>query len=174
MLILATERLVIRTEEQGDLESLYAILKDPYTMRFYPKPYTLDEVKGIIDRNIASYKSNGFGLWALILKEEHIFIGQCGISIQNIDGKQVPEIGYHLNQDYWNNGYATEAAKACLNYGFEELKLPSLFIHTYVKNMPSIRVAQRIGMHHVKEYEKVIPNHHKTMRHVVFGLSKRD
>jgi RimJ/RimL family protein N-acetyltransferase len=167
-----TDRLALRLENQGDLESLYEMMRDPYTMRFSPRPYPSDEVKGVIEQHIADDREHGFGLWALLLKKESVFIGQCGISIRHLDGEPLPKIGYHIDNGYWNNGYATEAAKGGLPYGFETLKLPALFIHTSVKKTPSRRVAQKIGMRQVKEFEQSIPNPHETMRHVVFRRAK--
>ncbi len=120
-----------------------------------------------------SYRENGFGLWALILKESRRFVGQCGISIQDIDSKKVPEIGYQINKAFWNRGYVTEMAGKCLEYGFDKLELEEIFIHTYVKNIPSIRVAEKLNMTRRKEYDKqVTPD--KFMRHVVFSTMGKE
>ena len=67
-------------------------------MKHYPRPYTKSETKDWINRNINSYKVHGFGLWGMVLKEDNRFICECGITIQNIAGKLVPEIGYHVNK----------------------------------------------------------------------------
>jgi RimJ/RimL family protein N-acetyltransferase len=112
-------------------------------------------------------------LWAVILKEEDIFIGQCGISPVHIDGKVLPEIGYHINKKYWCKGYATEAAKACMDYGFIKLGIDELFIHTWTINIPSRRIAEKIGMQEIKEFDKKIPKYGLVMRHVVYTKKKQ-
>jgi RimJ/RimL family protein N-acetyltransferase len=93
-MILETDRLALRLENQGDLEPLYEMMRDPYTMCFSPRPSPSDEVKGVIEQHIADDREHGFGLWALLLKKDSVFIGQCGISIRHLDGEPVPKIGY--------------------------------------------------------------------------------
>ena len=95
-MILETKRLVIREYTPKDFDALYEILSDAETMKYYPNPYDENGVRRWIDWCIGSYKQNGFGLWALELKETGEFIGDCGISMQNIDGEILPEIGYHV------------------------------------------------------------------------------
>ena len=173
MKIIETNRLVLRNLILDDVNGLFEILSDKETMKYYPRSYSKEETKGWITRSLNSYQENGYGLWAVTLKENHQFIGQCGISNQNIDGALVPEIGYQINKDYWNKGYATEAAIACLIYGFEKLNFDEIFIHTYVKNLPSIRVAQKVGMIWRKEYDKILQKHNNMiMRHVVYSLKR--
>lgn len=174
MKLFETERLWIRKLVTGDSEFLYPILSDPETMVYYPKPYTLGEVENWIERSKTSYEANGFGLWAVILKQGNRFIGQGGISLQNIDGHTVPEIGYQLNKAYWNQGLATELAKQCLKYGIQEIGLAEIFIHTWIKNIPSRRVAEKAGMVLRKEYDKVVDPSGKTMKHVVYSLAKSE
>ena len=170
MFLIETERLKLRELNISDTGSLYDILSDPETMTYYPSTYKYHEVETLLKRFIKSYQENGFGLWAVILKDEDKFIGECGISLQNIDGVIVPEIGYHINKKYWNNGYATEAAKVSLASGFEELNFPEIFIHTYVKNIPSRRVAEKLNMDKKKEYDKYIEKHGISMRHIVYSM----
>jgi RimJ/RimL family protein N-acetyltransferase len=98
--ILETERLIIREYTEEDFDSLYEILSDGETMKYYPKPYDENGVQRWINWCLGSYSENGFGLWALELKDTGVFIGDCGISLQNIDGETLPEIGYHINKKY--------------------------------------------------------------------------
>jgi RimJ/RimL family protein N-acetyltransferase len=170
--MIETKRIILRNQTLNDLNDLYQILSDKETMKYYPKPYTKEATKNWIIGNINSYRKNGFGLWAVVLKFNNKFIGQCGITNQNIDGKIVPEIGFHINKKYWNNGYATESALACLKYGFDKLNLDEIYIHTYVKNIPSIRIAEKIGMIKRKEYDKIITAHNIIMKHVVYSIKK--
>lgn len=172
--IIETDRLILRELTLSDTADLFKILSDKETMKHYPRPYTKEETKEWIGRSIKSYKNFGYGLWAVTLKKTDQFIGQCGISDQNIDGEKVLEIGYHINKNFQNNGFATEASRACLNYGFTKLGFDEIFIHTYIKNFPSVRVAQKIGMMKRKEYEKTIQKDNVVMKHVVYSLRKNE
>jgi len=172
--VVETVRLGLRNLELSDNSELYKILSDRETMVHYPRPYTQKETEDWINRSIKSYKNNNFGLWAVIIKKEKRFIGQCGISMQNIDGEDVPEIGYHINKNYWKRGFASEAAQKCLEYGFIDLGLEKIFIHTSVKNIPSMRVAEKVGMKKRKEYDKEVGQSKKIMRHVVYSLHRNE
>lgn len=97
--ILKTERLVLREFVPEDFEALYAILSDAETMRHYPKPFDEAKVRGWIEWNLENYRKYGFGLWAMELKETGEFLGDCGITMQTIDGEQLPEIGYPCEED---------------------------------------------------------------------------
>lgn len=155
----------LRTDDQ---DWLYSILGDAATMLYYPRPYTQSEVDALIDRMLLSYEEHGFGLWALELQQEQKPIGQCGITMQDIDGDLVPEIGYHLHKDFQGQGLATRAARACLDFGLQQLRLPAIYIHTYIKNLPSIAIAERLNMEKVHEYDKAITSANRIMRHVVY------
>ena len=148
-----TDRLILRELTAVDLDGLHTILSDPESMQHYPNPFDLDKVKSWIAWNIKIYATYGFGLWAVILKENNQFIGDCGITMQNINGNREPEIGYHINKEYVNKGYATEAAQACMKYAFEVLGLDKLFSYMKYTNTPSQRVAIKNGMKLVMEYE---------------------
>lgn len=171
MFKLETKRLKLRELNENDKDFLYDILSDAETMKYYPSPYNLEQVQKSIQRSINSYKANTFGLWAVILKEQNKFIGQCGITKQDIDGIIVPEIGYHINKEFWSKGFATEASMASLKYGFNNLKLNEIYIHTYVKNIPSRRVAEKLNMKKVKEFEKFIDDYNIFMRHIVYKIN---
>lgn len=97
-MIIETKRLFLREMNYGDYEALYAVLADSDIMQHYP--YTFDEarVRNWIIRNIERYEKDGFGLWAVCLKSTGEMIGDCGITMQNIHGQMLPEIGYHMVQ----------------------------------------------------------------------------
>ncbi|MEJ2615148.1 MAG: GNAT family N-acetyltransferase [Ignavibacteriaceae bacterium] len=172
MFTIETKRLRLRELNLNDDKFLYDILSDEETMQYYPAPYDINRVRKSIQRSIKSYKENQFGLWGILLKEQDKFIGECGITKQDIDGAVVPEIGYHINKEFRNKGFATEASIACLNYGFEKLKLSEIYIHTFVKNIPSIRVAEKLKMVKVKEFEKHIKDYNIYMKHVVYKMDR--
>lgn len=136
-----------------DFGALFEILSDAETMKFYPKPYDENGVNRWLNWCIESYKQNGFGLWALELKENGTFIGDCGISMQNIDNELLPEIGYHINKNYWRQGYAKEACKAVKDWFFENTEFDAVYSYMNQENVASWKTAQANGMQRVKGYE---------------------
>ena len=96
--ILETERLILREYEMSDFDGLYAILSDAETMRHYPRPYDENGTMRWLNWCLDCYSRYGFGLWAIELKKTGEFIGDCGISMQNIDGDELPELGYPILQ----------------------------------------------------------------------------
>ena len=170
--VLETKRLYLRHLVSDDFENLYPILSDQETMGYYPAPFTPHKVRAWIQRNITSYRENGHGLWAVIRKEQDLFIGECGITRQVIDDKTVPEVGYHIAKRFWNQGYATEAAFAVMEYGFSVLKLPALYTYTSTDNVPSQRVAIKNGMNFVKTFQKEVMG--TKVEEVLFSLSAED
>ena len=148
-----TKRLILRELTMNDLEDLNAILSDPESMSHYPQPFTYEKSKKWIEWNLDNYRTYGFGLWAVILKDDQRFIGDCGITMQNIDGEMLPEIGYHINKRYTNRGYATEAAQACKDYAFEALRLPVIYSYMKYTNVASQRVAEKNDMSFIKSIE---------------------
>ncbi|MGB6624975.1 MAG: GNAT family N-acetyltransferase, partial [Candidatus Acidiferrales bacterium] len=115
-------------------------------MQYYLSAFSREDVSRWIERWMASYDANAYGLYALVLKQSGEVIGDCGHALQNVEGKQEIEIGYHVRRDLWGNGYATEAARACVAYGFETLCAPRLISLVRPENLPSRRVAEKAGM----------------------------
>ena len=148
-----TSRLILRELRRDDFASLYEILSDEETMKHYPYPFDEEKVKSWIEWNIDNYATYGFGLWAVILGASGEFIGDCGITMQNIHGNMEPEIGYHINRKYQKQGYATEAAAACMKYAFKELNLPRVFSYMKYTNEASARTAMKNGMKFIEEYD---------------------
>ena len=92
-MVLETKRLMLREMNPDDYEALYAVLADPDIMQLYPYAFDKKRVRGWIERNMDRYKENGFGLWAVCLKDTGELIGDCGLTLQNIHGEKLPEIG---------------------------------------------------------------------------------
>ncbi|MBO5716088.1 MAG: GNAT family N-acetyltransferase [Clostridia bacterium] len=151
-MIIETNRLIIREYNQDDFEGLKAIICDAETMKYYPKPYDENGVQRWLDWCINSYKDNGFGLWAIELKESGEFIGDCGISLQNIDGEILHEIGYHINKNHWRKGYAKEACQAVKNWFFENTEYNAVYSYMNKENVASYFTAESNGMTLLKEY----------------------
>ena len=152
-MILETPRLILREMTDDDFQSLYAILSDPETMQHYPKPYDEAGVRRWISWCKDSYAQHGFGLWAVTLKENGEFIGDCGISMQPIHGQWLPEVGYHIRKDHWRKGYASEAARECIRYAFEVCGFPKVYSYMKHSNVASYSTAMKNGMTLVEEYE---------------------
>ena len=153
--VIETPRLILREFLPHDADALARVLSDAETMRFYPAPFDRAGVEDWIVRNIRRYARDGFGLWALDLKATGEMIGDCGITLQEVDGEALPEIGYHLRRDIWGRGFATEAARACRDYGFNSLKIEFLISLIRPENLPSRRVAERNGMKIWKQTTRV-------------------
>jgi len=146
MTILESPRLQLREFTPEDADALAQVLSDPETMRYYPAPYDRAGVEQWIERNRQRYQSDGVGLWAIELTKTQELIGDCGIIRQQVEGEPLYEIGYHLRRDFWGQGLATEAAIACRDWAFANLKTDRLISLIRPENLPSRRVAARVGM----------------------------
>ena len=151
-MILETERLFLREMQPEDFEALYAVLGDSDIMRHYPSSFDEARVRGWIERNMGRYREYGFGLWAVCRKDTGEMIGDCGLTLQKIDGEMLPEIGYHIRRDCQRRGYAREAAAAVRDWAFAHTDYPALYSYCKYTNVPSYRTAEAIGMRFVKEY----------------------
>lgn len=151
-MVLETERLILREYTWEDYDALLAILSDPETMQHYPKPYDGAGTKRWIQWNLDNYQNYGFGLWAMVLKQTGELIGDCGITMQKIDGEQLPEIGYHIHKTHWRKGYGKEAASAVRDWAFTHRDFPRLYSYMKHTNVASYSTAASIGMQKVKEY----------------------
>jgi RimJ/RimL family protein N-acetyltransferase len=146
MAILETGRLRLREMTLGDFDALHALFSDPVAMQHYPKPFDPGMTKGWIGWSLRNYERYGFGLWAVILKEEERVIGDCGLTVQQVDGVGELEIGYHILRPLWGRGYATEGAIACRDYAFGELGKERIISWMSPENIASRRVAEKTGM----------------------------
>ncbi len=166
MIVIETKRLRLREYTKDDFDELKKVISDPETMKYYEKPYDDAGVNRWLNWCINSYAQNGFGLWAIELKETGQFIGDCGLSLQNIDNEILPEIGYHINKKYWRNGYAKEAGIAVKEWAFKNTKYTKLYSYMTKDNTPSYSTAMSIGLKFVKEYnDEGIP-------HLVYMIEK--
>ena len=150
--MIETERLLLRPYTLSDFDSLYEIMSDPETMQHYPAPFDEEKTRNWITWNLDNYEKYGFGLWAVVLKETGEFIGDCGITLQNIDGEILPEIGYHIHKKYWRRGFAKEAARAVRNWGFRNTQYDIFYSYMKYTNIGSWSTALANGMKKVKEY----------------------
>lgn len=145
-MILETKRLFLREMTGEDFPALCKILRDPEVMYAYEHAFSESEAREWLDRQMARYKNDGFGLWAAVLRETGEMIGQCGITWQDWNERRVPEIGYLFQKAFWHQGYATEAAVGCREYAFGTLGMDEVFSIIRDNNLPSQCVARRNGM----------------------------
>lgn len=168
-MIIETEHLSLREMTENDFDALYKVLADSDIMQHYP--YTFDDakVRGWINRNIERYKILGFGLWAVCLKDTGEMIGDCGLTMQLINGQIKPEIGYHIRADKQRNGYAKEAAIAVRDWTFNNT--PFNIVYSYMKytNEPSAKTAISYGCKQIDEFTDEINEITK-----VFAISRDD
>lgn len=152
-MFIETERLQLREMTNADFDALYAIFSDPETMQHYPGAFDKEKVENWIARNRERYRNDGFGLWAVVLKSTSEVIGNCGITMQRIHGKMLPEIGYHIRKDLWRKGFGCEAASACIRYAFEVLEFPAVYSYMKHTNVASFSTAIKNGMRFIEEYD---------------------
>lgn len=148
-IILETKRLILREMTEEDIPALHGFLGDPEVMYAYEHGFSMEESADWCRRQMARYEKDGFGLWAVIRKEDGQLIGDCGITMQDIgkgEAEKKEEIGYHLRKDCWHQGYAIEAAGAVKKYAFEVLNLPEVYSIIRDTNLPSQKTARRNGM----------------------------
>jgi ribosomal-protein-alanine N-acetyltransferase len=151
LIVLETQRLQLREMTLADLDELHSILSDPVAMQFYPQPFDPDMTKAWIERSLRNYAAHGFGLWAVMHKEDGQLIGDCGLTLQQVDGVRELEIGYHILRSYWGRGLATEGAVACRDHAFDDLRRQRIISWMHPQNLASRRVAEKIGMRLEKE-----------------------
>lgn len=170
IMILETNRLYLREMTQADLPLLCKHLQDAEVMYAYEHAFSDAEVQEGLDKQFQRYKQYGFGIWAVILKENEELIGQCGLSMQPCEDKELLEIGYIFQKKYWHKGYATEAAVACRKYAFDTLDADEVFSIIRDMNTASQNVAKRNGMRvqgtFVKHYYGL------DMPHYIFSVKK--
>lgn len=166
--VMETERLLIRRITRKNIDALLAIMGKPEVMYCWEHGFTRKDVRKWINRQLSRYRKDGFGYFAVILKENGKLIGQAGLMKSTINGNEAIELGYILDNAYWHNGYGTEAARACLEYAFGELALETVCCSIRQENVASIRVAERLGMTLRGRYT-VIDNE-KEIPHLVYEL----
>ncbi|MBN2543435.1 GNAT family N-acetyltransferase [bacterium] len=150
--LIETARLSIRNMRQSDFNELMKIFCDPKVMAsFDSPPFSKEQMQSWLTRNLEHQEKYGYGLFSIILKSSETLIGDCGLEHMELRGEEAIELGYDFRSDYWNQGFATEAALAVRNYAFKVLNLPSLISLIRVGNEASKRVAEKIDMQLIEE-----------------------
>ena len=151
--MIQTNRLILREMRPDDFDALYKVLADKETMEHYPAPYDADGVHSWIDRNIKRYQTFGFGLWAVCLRDTGEMIGDCGLTMQMINGEIKPEIGYHIRKDMQRQGYGSEAAAAVRDWAFANTPFQTLYSYMKHTNEASAKTAVSYGCRLVDKFD---------------------
>ncbi len=173
-----THRLLLRDWRAEDLPAFAAMNADARVMEFFPKPLDRDEsdarAAGIRDH----FARRGFGLWAVEVRGVAGFIGFVGLSVPQFEAHFTPcvEVGWRLAHEHWGFGYATEAARAALDFGFQRLALAEIVSYTVPANRRSRAVMERIGMTRTPADDfdhPALPEGHRLRRHVLYRAAPR-
>lgn len=168
---LETPRLLLREMTASDLPALRSILQDDRTMAAYEGAFDEAMTQEWLQRMLARYREDGFGLWAVESRATGEMIGQCGLTMQHILGADVVEVGYLFNSAHWGRGLATEAASASRDYAFEQLGSERVWAQVRDTNIASMNVAIRLGMTVRGRFE----THYRgvTMPHLAFAVDRQ-
>lgn len=166
---LETQRLFLREMTPDDFEALYMVLADSDIMQHYP--YTFDDtrVRNWINKNMERYRVFGFGLWAVCLQSTGKMIGDCGLTMQNLGGTILPEIGYHIAKPHQHRGYAKEAVQAVRDWTFLHTTFGMVYSYMKKSNIPSSATARANGMSLLDEF--IDDENEQT---VVYGISREE
>lgn len=173
--IFKSDRLGFRNWKETDIKSMAEINSDKDVMEFFPRRQTEKETLEFIQRMQHQYSEKGFCYFAVDKLENKEFIGFIGLSEQDFESDFTPciDIGWRLKKSEWNKGYATEGAKACLNFSFNQLKLAKISSIAPVANYKSELIMKKIGMHKVKifDHPKLL-NDNRLKKCVLYEKSK--
>jgi RimJ/RimL family protein N-acetyltransferase len=159
-----TARVRFRPMTDDDLDSMADLLGDPVVMAYYPAPKTREEAQAWIEWNQRNYDEHGYGLW-VIETHDGEFLGDCGLTWQEVNGRRELEVGYHVRADRQGQGLATEAAAACRDYARSAVGAAHLVAIIHPDNVPSQRVAEKLGL----RFEETDPIGAEPPRVVVYG-----
>ena len=172
---LRTPRLRLRAWCAADLEPFRALNADSEVMRHFPNVLTAAESDAMGGRIAAHFLQHGFGLWAVEAPGIAPFLGFVGLAVVGFEAHFTPcvEVSWRVAREHWGHGYATEAGRAALEFGFERLGLEEIVAFTVPDNVASRRVMERLGMHHDRagdfDHPKIPPGH-RMRRHVLYRL----
>jgi ribosomal-protein-alanine N-acetyltransferase len=174
-----TERLVLRGWHDSDREPFAVLNADPVVMEYYPATLTAAQSDALVDRIEQAFDEHGWGLWAVEVLDTGTFIGYVGLAQAAFEAPFTPavEIGWRLAATHWGYGYATEAARAALDYAFTELTLDEIVSFTAASNVRSQRVMQKLGMTRdpTGDFEHPnVPDGHRLRSHVLYRLAALD
>lgn len=151
--ILETPRLLLREMTPSDIDFIAAMMAHPEVNRYYERRFTRAESETWLDRQLERYRRDGKGLWLAVERVSGQPVGQIGLALQDIDGQRQPEIGWLLDRPYWGRGYATEAGAATRDAAFNQWGYDHVISLIRPVNLPSQRVALRLGMRETRRVQ---------------------
>lgn len=172
-----TSRLILRQWQKSDYDPYIAMNLDPDVMQYFPGLQAPEETMAQIVRMENFIAENGFGLFAVERRDSGEFIGYTGLAKAQFESFFSPciEIGWRLDKAHWGNGFAQEAAKACLDLAFTGFAMDEIYSFTSFLNKPSINVMKNIGMKETGQFEHpILPDGHILKPHILFKLSRVD
>ena len=174
---LRTERLVMRGWRPSDRAPHAAMNADPRVMEHFPATMTRAESDAFVERMERHFAEHGFGLWAVEVPGEAELIGFVGLAVPRFEAHFTPavEVGWRLAAEWWGRGYATEAAREALRFGFEDAALAEIVSFTAPANERSRAVMRRIGMTHdpADDFDHPsVPENSPLRRHVLYRLRR--
>lgn len=173
---LETERLKLRAWQESDLQPFAELNADKDVMHYFPSVLTREQSDNLADKFQHLILDHGWGFWAVELKATGQFIGFTGLNTQPEQFIFSPcvEIGWRFAKQYWHQGYATEAAKACLKFAFEALQLNEVVSFTAVHNTASEHVMQRLGMQAMFEFNHpALTQESPLSRHILYKIVQK-
>ncbi|MBC8537011.1 GNAT family N-acetyltransferase [Feifania hominis] len=169
--VIETERTYLRELKYDDFQDLCKLLQDENVMTAFDHALNPDEVLDWLHRQMKRYQNDGFGMWAVIEKKTNLFLGQAGLTWQECEGEQVLDVSFVFLQKFWHRGFATETAQACVRYAFDNLGFDRVTSTVRSTIEPGKRVAERIGMTHVKDFQHVYQGVEGT--YSLYSISKK-
>ncbi|MFV5491427.1 GNAT family N-acetyltransferase [Acinetobacter sp. ASP199] len=176
-IFIQTPRLILRQWQDSDTAPFIQMCADDKVMRYFLKKLNTTEATAFLERIKSDIKKRGWGLFVVELKSTGEFIGFIGLNVYppELAFADAPEISWRLLPQYWNQGYATEGAKAVLKYAFRTLRLEKVISFTARINTPSERVMQNIGLEKVGEFDHpLVSADHILCRHVLYEKQRSD
>lgn len=176
MKIIETDRLILRTWKNADRDAYFHINKDPKVIEFLRGSLTIEEISNFITAANTHQDEHGYTLWAAELKDTGEMIGFIGLNYTTFVSYFTPaiEVGWRLGSQYWGYGYATEGAKAALEFGFKNCGLEEIVSFTVPANIRSIKVMERIGMNRDVNGDFAHPKltaDHPLSKHVLYRIT---
>jgi [ribosomal protein S5]-alanine N-acetyltransferase len=155
-MILKTERLMVRSWRESDVDCYMTLAKDVGYNCFAPPGFfladTVEEARAKIQQRMALFGEHKLGKFPVFLKDTGEFVGTCGIEPYELDGRSEVELGYRLCLNHWGKGYAAEAARAVLCYAFEDLELEKILGLALPQNRASLKILEKLGFQYRRDF----------------------
>ena len=176
---LTTDRLTLRRWRTADREPFARLNADPEVMRYFVRPLAREDSDAFVDRIEASFDEFGYGPWAVERRDDGAFLGFTGLLVQTFEAPFTPcvEVGWRFDRFAWGHGYATEAGRAAIRFGFEDAALGEILSWTSARNTRSIAVMERLGMRRdpAEDFDHPrVPMGNPDRRHVLYRLRRAE